>query len=732
MISHGPTRTASRCCERFFAAPTRRLFCSWRPRANGPTTTTRSRARFATRGGSSSAPLSHDQAIELAKILALRSGAEAPPDPAFVARESEGHPLFIQELAHHAATRGGASLRLDDALAARIGQLDAQPRKLLEYVALAARPMTRAVLVRATALSGRDTYGDVNLLLATSLARMTGPQAEGIEPFHDRVRQAALRGIPPSRRARCHARIAAALESTGGGDSEALAYHFREAGMAKRAAEYAERGAVEAERAFAFVQAANLYRMALDLGEASPPRRVALLSKIGDALANAGRAVPSADAYKEAASCTSGFEAASHLQRAVDQLFRAGRIEEGRALARDVFASLGLDTSRSVWRSIVAFLFWRCSFALRGLSFRERSASEIPAKELARIDVSWSMTAGLSTVDPIRGAYYQVRHLRMALRAGEPYRLVRALAMQIVYAAGPGAEARRRTERFTAKCRALSERIGNPHGIALTAMTTGVASYLHGDFARAVTELDDAEKKLRACPGTWGEIARARRFALSALANLGRMSELRTRLQAHLRDAREHGDLHATTNLRIGHPNLVLLMDDDADGARREVTAAMAEFSPPGFQMEHFYALFAETNADLYAGEPARARARQAQATTALGNSHLLRIAAARVLWWSSCARSAIAIADREGDGAMLDEAERLARKIARQAQPAAAATAILLRAGISCVRGRTTETLDQLTAAEQAFAALEMRLLEMTARRCRGLVLATSAVTRS
>ena len=131
-----------------------------------------------------------------------------------------------------------------------------------------------------------------------------------------------------------------------------------------------------------------------------------------------------AGAYREAASHAPPGAALPLLQKAADQLFRAGRVEEGAALAYEVHEKLGLGAPASPFVALVAFLFFRVVLALRGTRFRERAAAEIPPLELARIDTSWSITAGLSTVDPIRGAYFQARHLRLALRAGEPYNLL--------------------------------------------------------------------------------------------------------------------------------------------------------------------------------------------------------------------------------------------------------------------------------------------------------------------
>ena len=295
-------------------------------------------------------PLSQASAVELARLIAAREEAKLGFDAGQIAKESEGHPLFLTELVRHAAVAGGsAQFTLDDAIEDCVALLEPAAKELLECVALAARPMTRAVLVRATSLGGHDTYRFVNVLCNANLVRMSGQRAEGIEPFHDRVRQAVLRGMSANRKKKRHRRIAAALESLHAKDTEALAYHFREAGRKDRAAGYAEQAAAEAARAFAFDQAASLYRLAIDLGEPLPKKRAPLLASLGDALANGGRSEQASAAYRDAAAHAGPLEGTPYLQRAADQLMRAGRLAEGLELAYAVLADLGLSAPRKTW-----------------------------------------------------------------------------------------------------------------------------------------------------------------------------------------------------------------------------------------------------------------------------------------------------------------------------------------------------------------------------------------------
>ena len=75
--------------------------------------------------------------------------------------------------------------------------------------------------------------------------------------------------------------------------------------------------------------------------------------------------------------------------------------------------------------------------------FQKRDESQITAMDVTRIDLCWSAVAGLSMSEPIRGADFQTRGLLLALRAGEPLRIARALAMEAGHRATAGARPRR-------------------------------------------------------------------------------------------------------------------------------------------------------------------------------------------------------------------------------------------------------------------------------------------------
>ena len=85
---------------------------------------------------------------------------------------------------------------------------------------------------------------------------------------------------------------------------------------------------------------------------------------------------------------------------------------------------------RSPQAALLQLLWRRARLRWRGLRFVATPAERIDADTLLRIDTCWSVTTGLMAVDMITASDFSVHHLLMALDAGEPYRVARAMAME--------------------------------------------------------------------------------------------------------------------------------------------------------------------------------------------------------------------------------------------------------------------------------------------------------------
>lgn len=674
--------------------------------------------------------LSSEVARELATRLLARTRPDFSGDAAAIAADAEGHPLFIDALVRHSSSAEVARgpTRLEDALWAPVERLAPPARLLMELLAIAGAPIPQDVLAEAAELDPTQFAAHVAALRAAHLVQTSGMRGrDGIEPYHDRVRIAVRRRLDKARRVEHHRRIALAFETTAHNDAEMLATHWRGAGDIERARRYTITAADDATHALAFDRAAKLYGQALALKTTdSESDRRELYRKLGDALANAGRGALAARAFQSAAKRARGAESLELRRMAADQLLRSGHFDEGVAAIEGVLASVGMKLPRAPWIALLQFLVLRFFITLRGLGFVERHSTEVAPRDLTRVDVCWSVAFGVGLVDNIRASSFQARHLALALRTGEPYRVARALAIEVGYSGRGGSKSRAATERVMHTALTHAERTGNPHAMGLTLTMSGVAEYLCGNFRKSLESCDRAERILvDQCTGTAWEIDSARTFGIACIVHLGDLRGLKERHPVYLREALDRGDLFGAVNLRVGHSSLRWLVDDDPAGARAEVNGAMAQWSKQGFHIEHYYELLALTQADLYSGDGARAYARIVDKWPAYRRSllHLVQMLGAMALQLR--ARSALAAAGTSNEkDALLARATSDARRLARLRVGWATPMAELIQAGVARARrADDARAASLLRSAVAGFERAEMALYAAAARRCLGRV---------
>ena len=108
--------------------------------------------------------------------------------------------------------------------------------------------------------------------------------------------------------------------------------------------------------------------------------------------------------------------------------------------------------------------------------------------------------------------------------------------------------------------------------------------FLRGRWREAVDCAERLESTYATSPAGWH--ANAQLFLIYALANLGRLRVLRAYHAIRFAEADERGDIYMTVSMRIGHSNVVWLVDDDVDAARRHLREAM-DVWPRAFSLQH-------------------------------------------------------------------------------------------------------------------------------------------------
>src|SRR4051812_19727250 len=257
-----------------------------------------------------------------AELVAGSGGPDGLAEP--LCRETGGNPFFVGEVLRHLAAAGlpeSGALPIPegvkDVIGRRLSRLAPETGRTLSVAAVAGREFDVALL--------EAVLGDVDALAALEEAEAAqmvreAPGRPGRYAFvHALIRETLYDELSLTRRVRTHRALADALEALPHSTAE-LAHHRLEAavaGDATRAADAALAAAREAQRAFAYEDAAALCERALaalEDGAAEPRRRAELLLALGDARLRTGE--PARETFAAAADLACELADADLLARA--------------------------------------------------------------------------------------------------------------------------------------------------------------------------------------------------------------------------------------------------------------------------------------------------------------------------------------------------------------------------------------------------------------------------------
>jgi len=673
-------------------------------------------------------PLADDEARALAR--ALLGDASPPGDarPDRIAREAQGSPFLLVQLAQH--LRGGAYLdsgeiRFEQIMQDRLAELPDDARRLLEVIAVAGGPVGEEPAREAAAVVGADALA---VLRAGQLVRSGA--VETVECSHDRIRETVVALLSPATVAAHHGALARALEAAGADDPEAVSLHYHAAGDPGRAGAWAETAAGRASQALAFDRAAELYRRALRWAPRGDDERRELTARLADALAGAGRGREAAEAYRVAAAGAAGEVALIRRQRAAHQLLRAGYVDEGEAELAGVLAELGVGTPGSS-AHMLATVAWN-RLRIRAGGYRAAAPAAPAPGPLLRVDACWSAATGLGTIDYLKAAYFQTRHLLEALALGEPSRLAGALAMEAcTLVTSGGAEAVRKSDELRARARALAAGADDPRATATATLFAAMTDIQLGQWASALALFEQAEAELRdRCTDVAWELDSAELLGGICRIRLGRLDEMQRRVPRLLDEAEARGALYLAASVP-GFHHMVWLAADEPAALRSAEAAAMARWSPRRYHVQHLCALHARIGADLYEGDGGGAWRRLEAEWSRLVDSMLFRAHSVRVQSWDLRGRTALAAAARQGGpagGRLTRIAADAARRLDRERTTHATALALALHAGLADVAGDDAGAAALYARAAEALDGLGMAAHAVAARRRRGQLVGGAA----
>ncbi|WP_224363745.1 serine/threonine-protein kinase [Hyalangium versicolor] len=677
---------------------------------------------------------------ELMRAL-LGTGAQGLPSAPVLASEGRGSPFFLTELARYieesslpdprteASTGpGDMPMGLEAVIQARLQRLPEAARRLLEVISVAGQPLARTSASRAAsgALGGEEELQALALLRASQLLRVRRVEGrEELLPYHDRIREVVVTRLPLDIRRGHHRGLALALEESGHAELEQLVFHFREAGELPKSARYAVQAATRAHEVLAFDRAARLYRAALETGTLTSEEVRVFKSRLGEALTSAGRPREAAQVHLQVAESSPADRAFVHRRQAMEQLLLGGYIEEGIEVLAQVLREVGLSQPSTSLGALLSLVVRRLRLELRGFDFQQRPASALSEDTLRLIDTTWAVALGLTVTNPIRAADFQMRNMLLALEAGEPYRISRAMSLRALTQAFSNARDTERTEFLLRRARELAEQEAHPHALGMSLLSAGLYSMTQGDYRKSESLLREATTVLQGrCAGVPWELDFARTQWAIVLWQLGEVPRLATLVKSLIEDARERGNLHCETMVRLTTDYLVHLAADEPERARETLRTAMRDWPQRTYQVQHYRDSAAQVRLALYQGERQRALSVIRGRRFLLLRSGLMRVPALRIesRYWGALVELEAA---PRGDKGVLRQVLRAARALEHERLNwAAAPFGTLLRAGVAWRQGNEAEALRWLCLAEEAARAHGMALIMTSIQRRRGELL--------
>ena len=278
--------------------------------------------------------------------------------------ESEGHPLFVVEMARSglagtaepdsAGAAGSGPLplparmtaRMRAIIAARLGQLTSTAKRVAELAATIGRDFDVDILAASAELDEPDLVEGLDELWRRRIIREHGFNRYDFS--HDRIREVTYDQIAPATRRMLHRRVAQALELRHHEDIDPiagqLAAQLESAGLGPRACELYQRAAAVAARVLASAEATRHLSRALAILAESPASRdrdvleLRLLLRLSQSLlAIEGYASPRQEATAERARAL-----AANLGEEIDELFALNALWAVRVVGGEV------DRSREV------------------------------------------------------------------------------------------------------------------------------------------------------------------------------------------------------------------------------------------------------------------------------------------------------------------------------------------------------------------------------------------------
>jgi hypothetical protein len=642
-----------------------------------------------------------------------------------IVADSGGSPYFLKVLAEYAGTRQMDSVKgvsLEQAFASRLSGLAPDAQRLLEVIAVHGLPLAQIDAYRAADLARRDP-APLAVLRYANLIRSTGTgETDEVETYHDRVRETVVASLSTETRRERHKALAATLAETGRADAETLAIHYEEAGDKERAGELFAAAADRAATTLAFDRAATFYQRSLSLRNLDRNAEFALRRQLAEALANARGGVEAAAAFESAAKLADAGSKLGLERRAAFYYMSSGRVEQGRVVLERVMKRVRLRLPKTRAGVLALLVARTLRLALLRLDFQERPEEKIPEHLRERFDAAYAMAAPMGMIDGAQGMSFGAFCLRVALRAGDPVRMVYGLHVGGYGMTLQGERGRRRAARLLDTARTISARRADVKLAATVAFSAAAQFYVVGEWRLALEYLEESEQLYAKCPGTHWELASTRILRMYSLHLLGEFSRIARDYEHILKEARELDDLYTCVCVETSCQPMALLAADRVAEAREAVYSGLARWKVEQYGLQQVMAAQTLSLIAFYEGAASGTMGEMQEQWRLLKSSGMasfenLRIDLLDRVGRTGLAAAGAANATEDDRKAGLQMARYALRQLKKQTLGWSRGKATIVEAGLQAANGDRTGAAGLLMKAIEQFSQVGMRATEASCR---------------
>jgi hypothetical protein len=302
--------------------------------------------------------------------------------------------------------------------------------------------------------------------------------------------------------------------------------------------------------------------------------------------------------------------------------------------ARALLHGLGINLPTSVGSALGSLLVSRTMLALEGRAPKP-AAAPLSARARMQLDAAWALAPPIAWIEPLASAVLSIRHLRMALRSGEPSHIARALA-EDAFARIVQDPRDPRVTQLLESARTIAMALRDPTLEATLVYRQGTVATYRWEFEAARAAMENAQQMIsERCPDQPFLLTNVRTSLGSIWTNRGEHARFADAARVWLDEARQRGDRFALTMITgLGYGFIPRLMAHDPDGAQEEMTELIASWPKEPFSFAHLGELLAMSCALLYRGGDHALRWHEAERAR-LSRAFLLRSGMGKAIYLS-------------------------------------------------------------------------------------------------